>query len=226
MKIIKVLPNDRLIVQFQDEFKYEKEIHWNNFQRGTVKNPYDKTLYDIGYLGVGKYKAFIDNKAHKTIEYSFWINIMERCYSEKRRHRYKTYEDCYMVKEWCNFQNFAQWVEGNYYKVEGERMQIDKDILFSGNNEYAPDKCLIVPQRINMMFMKKAKTKDIDLPNAIYRCKNGYKASYGGKALGVFKTVNDAVNAHDGAMRVHIKQVVEEYGNKLPPKVREALLNW
>jgi len=226
MKIIEELDGGKCVVEFQDDFKFHKEICNTNFISGNVKNPYDKTLYNIGYLGVGKYNTFGKNKSRKTTAYIFWFNLMERCYSEKRRDKHMTYTDAYLSDEWHNFQNIAAWVDENYYEVKGERMHLDKDILVKGNRVYSPDTCLIVPQRINMMFMTKEKNRDPDLPNAIYRCVNGFQASYNGKSLGVFKTVEDAVTAHDSKKRIHIKQVVEEYGDILPPKVREALLRW
>lgn len=35
---------------------------------------------------------------------------------------------------------------------------------------YSPETCLLIPQRINMIFMEKSKGKDSDLPNCIRRC--------------------------------------------------------
>ena len=226
MKIIKELPNGKCIVEFQDDFKFQKEINNTNFMSGNVSNPYDKTLYGIGYLEVGKYNTFGDNKSRKTIPYIFWFNLMERCYSEKRRDEHMTYKDVYLCDEWCDFQKFAAWVDDNYYNVEGERMHLDKDILIKGNKIYSPDTCLIVPQRINMMFMSKKKSRDSDLPNTIYRCAKGYKASYNGKSLGVFKTSEEAIQERDKAKRIHIRNIAEEYKDRISEKVYNALYKW
>ena len=56
--------------------------------------------------------------------------------------------------------------------------------------------------------------------------KQKYRARYNGKELGVFTTVEDAKSAHDEAKRKHIREVAEEYKNKIPTKVYDALLNW
>ena len=115
MRIIKVLPNDKIIVQFQDEFSCTKEVHWNNFKRGTVKNPYDRTNCGVGYMGEGKYKSVKANGRH-TREYSTWNDMIVRCYKEKTRHLHPAYEDCTVCKEWHNFQTFCDWYFKNYYE--------------------------------------------------------------------------------------------------------------
>lgn len=224
MKIIEVLENDRIIVQFQDEYKHEKEVHWNNFKRGTIKNPYDRSIWGVGYIGEETEPHCI--KGVCIPSFGAWTNMIERCYADNLRHKHPAYKDCIMCDEWHNYQNFRKWYDENIYYVNNERMHIDKDILFKENNLYSPYTCLIVPQRINMIFMKKPKTRDIDLPNTIYRCVGGYTASYNGKSLGVFKTLKEAVYTHGYNQRIHILKVVEEYRDKLTPKVYNALINY
>jgi hypothetical protein len=209
MKIIKVISNDKLIIQFQDEHKFEKEVFWQNYKRGTVKNPYDKIILNRGYIGVGKYKSRDENNKI-TEQYNAWSNILLRCYSDKHRYLFESYPECEISEEWCNFQTLAEWYDENKYPVEG-RLHVDKDVLVKGNKIYSPDTCLLLPQRINMIFMEKPKTRDKDLPNTIYRCSKGFQASYNGKSLGVFETVDGAITAHDNMMRIHIKEVAEEY---------------
>jgi hypothetical protein len=223
MEIVKVLKYPKIVIRFNDKFKLEKEVYSNNFKNGTVKNPYDISVLGKGYIGDGKYLTKNSN-GKRTVEYSIWTSMMDRCYGE--REQYPVYIDCEVCEEWHNFQNFAEWYEINYYKVGNERMHLDKDILVKRNRLYSPETCMIVPQRINMIFMTKEKGIDADLPNAINRSGKGYISSYNGKYLGDFETLEEAINEHDRVKRIHIKQVVKEYGDKLPPKVQNALLNW
>jgi hypothetical protein len=53
----------------------------------------------------------------------------------------------------------------------------------NGNKIYSPETCLLVPQRINMIFMSKGRTTDIDLPTGIRRVDSGYYVSYNNKYL-------------------------------------------
>lgn len=224
MKIIKYNSSSDVIVEFQDEHKFKTKTTYSNFNRETIINPYDKSVCDIGYIGEGKY-SYQSNGEVNTV-YDIWKNMLRRCYSDKLRWKFPAYEGCEMCDEWLNLQNFCEWYFENYYDVgDGGRMHIDKDILFKGNNLYAPDKCLIVPQRINMLFIEK-KNK-WNLPSGISLSKTGkYITKYNTKHLGTLNTLEEAILAHDTEKRNSIKDVVAEYGNKLPDEVISALLAW
>ena len=54
MKIIAYRRNNDIDIEFQDEYHYVKNTTYTNFKGGNVTNPYDKDLFGIGYLRVGK----------------------------------------------------------------------------------------------------------------------------------------------------------------------------
>lgn len=224
MKIIRYYLSSDITVKFLDEYGFEMDNTYSNFSRGTIKNPYDKFVWNHGYIGVGKYKTNDGKTATK--EYQVWNNLMARCYSDKQRHLHPAYDGCTACDEWLNFQVFSQWYYDNFYQVGTERMHVDKDILVKGNKVYSPETCIFVPQRINMIFMEKEKKRDKDLPNTIYRCKTGYRASYNGKTLGIFKTLGEAIESHDHAKKIHIKQIANEYKNVIPLDLYEALYRY
>lgn len=223
MKIINVLPDDKIIVQFQDEFACTKEVHWNNFKKGNVMNPYDRKNGGVGYIGEGKYKTKVNGR--NTRIHNTWNDMLSRCYSETKRNQYIAYENCDVCEEWHNFQVFAKWYEENYYSIGNGRMHLDKDIIYKENYLYAPERCIFVPQKINMIFMQKP--NKFNLPSGISLTDtNKYHSSYNGKGLGNYDTLEDAIFIHDEAKRKHIKTIVNEYGTSLPDRVRNALLNW
>jgi hypothetical protein len=223
MKVVKVLPNDKVLIEFEDWKKYQKEILWTNFKSGNVKNPYDKIRYGVGYMGAGEYKVESILGIHDK-SYDTWQNMLERCYSEKHREKHSAYNDCTVCEKWHNYQNFAKWYKKNEYPIDG-RLHLDKDILKEGNTVYAPEFCLLVPQRINMIFM--SKSRNDDLPNAIKMNIGGtYTSHYNGKRLAKVETLEEAIRLHDEAKRKHIKQVAEEYKDKIPKKLYKALINW
>jgi hypothetical protein len=223
MKIIRYNTSSDITVEFQDEHKYQLNTTYGNFTK-SINNPYDIRVCGKGYIGEGKYSYQNDNKVNTV--YDIWKNMLRRCYSDRLRWKYPAYEDSEMIDEWLNLQNFCEWYFDSYYDVgDGSRMHIDKDILFKNNKLYSPETCLIVPQRMNMIFMTKSR-KD-DLPNGISHNTSGtYASYYNGKRFGTYKTLDEAVEEHNKQKRIHIRQVVEEYGNKLPQKVINALLNW
>lgn len=143
MKIVRYGSYDDIDVEFLDEHHYIKEHQtYSNFKRGQIKNPYDRTLFGVGYIGVGEYKAKIKGKM--TDAYEKWTGIMERCYLNPEKYP-AYYGKCIVCEEWHNFQNFAEWFEENKYYVSDSRLNIDKDILFPKCNIYSPKTCLLVP---------------------------------------------------------------------------------
>lgn len=219
MKIIVYRSNNDIDIEFLDDFHYVKEHQtYSNFSRGVIKNPYDRTLYGVGYLGVGKYKARQNANKMETA-YQTWKSMIERCYHNDGIFP-SYYGKCEICEEWHNYQTFAEWFEKNRYECSG-RLHIDKDILHPNCNLYSPENCLLVPQRINMLFMNRQNDKG--LPNGIEKCANGYSAKYNGKELGVYKTLDEAFSVYANYKEKVIKEIANEYRNVISQKVYEAL---
>jgi len=223
MKIVEYDGYNHVIVEFLDEYHYRLHTTYTNFKRQQALNPYDKSVFGVGYLGEGKYSTGTSKK--RSQEHRVWRCMLERCYSEKYKEDNKAYYGIATVcDEWKCFQRFAKWYNDNKYEVDG-RLHLDKDILFRGNKIYSPDTCLLVPQRINMLFVTRPNRNG--LPNGVWIEKSGkYSASYNGKKLGRFNSIQDAEEAHYKAKKEAIKKVAKEYQEIIPQKVYEALLNW
>lgn len=220
MKIIRYSSCDDIDVQFQDEFGYVKTTTYSNFKVGSIKNPYDKTLFGIGYMGVGKYMAKINGKM--TNAYEAWTGIIVRCYAKPKKYP-AYYGLCTVCDEWLCYQNFAEWYEENKYKVVG-RLHVDKDILFPNLSVYSSKTCLLVPQRINMLFTNKPNSRG--LPNGIIKYKKGYLAKYNGEELGIYPTVEEAYRVYADRKEKIIKNIADEYREVIPEKVYKALYNY
>lgn len=219
MIIVAARKRSDIDVQFLDERKYIKEhATYNNFKKGQIKNPYDKTVYGIGYIGVGKFHPDEGDRR----EYVTWRNMLRRCYYDKEN--FPSYYNIVTVcDEWHNFQNFGDWYEENYYECEG-RLHLDKDILLPGNKIYSPSTCLLVPQKINMIFMEHKRNKD-GLPEGISLAQNRkYVSQYQGKYLGTYDNLDAAVDIHNKAKQDFIKEIAEEQKEIIPLKVYEALI--
>ena len=187
-------------------------------------------MMSIGSIGKGEYNSIKDSKA-----YMVWKGMLDRCYNEKYRNKYRTYIDCEVCEEWLCFQNFAEWFYENYYEIEGEEIHLDKDILMKGNKMYSPDTCIFVPKRINSLFTKCDRARG-SLPVGVrYRrdtnkfrveCstqKNGVKHRV---SLGQYDTVEEAFEVYKQFKENYIKEVAEEYKNKIPVKLYEALIDY
>lgn len=148
MWILKYNKANDIIVQF--ESGYVVKSKYINFMDGKIRDPYTISIYRHGYMGCGKYKTVHNGKHTKA--YRVWASMLERCYSNSER--LPSYEDCTVCVEWHNYQNFAKWFDDNYYKIEGERIELDKDILYDNNKIYSPFTCVFTPGDINLMFRK------------------------------------------------------------------------
>ena len=223
MKIIAYRGNSDIDVEFLDTHHYVfQHAIYQNFKTGTIKNPYDKTVYGKGYIGEGKYVGWVNG--NHTEEYEIWKGILKRCYSESQKDVFNSYFNISEVcDEWLNFQNFAEWYHTHKYECDG-RLHIDKDIKYPGNKLYSPYHCLLTPQRINMLFMNKPNNRG--LPNGIKKYKSGYLAKYNQEELGIYPTVEEAYAVYSDAKKKAIIAIANEYRGKIPEELYNALLNY
>lgn len=234
MKIIKYDSCKNIIIEFQDKYKAKIHTSYQAFEKGGVKNPYHKSIYNIGYIGEGKYKTHKNRK--QTNAYNYWIKMLMRCYDPYFINKEPTYIDCYVCDEWLCFQNFAEWFYKNYYKIEGQRMELDKDILCKGNKIYSPKTCIFVPQRINSLFVNQNRKRG-KYPIGIYYHKKSNKFhskcsildKYNKtktKSLGYYDTSIEAFLVYKQFKENYIKQVADEYKDIIPQKLYDVMYRY
>ncbi len=223
MKIIRYSNQNDIDIMFLDEHNYVK-IHntYSNFKTGSIMNPFDKNVYDIGYIGLGDHAIKVG--IEKTQPYRVWHELIARCYVDKKKEKYPSYYEISTVcQEWKCYQRFADWYENEVYECEG-RLHLDKDILYPGNKVYSPYTCLLVPQRINMLFSNKP--NKLGLPNGIGKNSCGYWAKYNQKELGTYKTILEAYSVYAYEKEKAIKKIADEYKDVIPEKVYKALYDY
>ena len=237
MKVIVYNHCSDIIVEFQDEYKAKVHTEWKHFKKGGVKNPYFPMVYEKGYIGTGKY----NRKEYPEI-YVMWSGMLRRCYSKEEKFKYSKYNNCYVCEEWHNFQNFAKWYEENYYEINNDFMCLDKDILYKNNKMYSPKNCIIVPNRINVLFTKSdIKRGEYPIGVTLY-----YDKKYGYKKLqskcSVLNEENKKYIKHLGCFPLdrpfqafycykqfkenYIKQIADEYKNLIPKELYDALYRY
>ena len=225
MEIVEYENANSIMVGF---FNNEPLVHTSHykFRKGEVKSVYDKTVYGVGYLGIGSYN--INENGVTSKKYKVWNSMIQRCYDFKFQENSPTYKGCAVIDEWHNFQNFAKWYDENYYEVEGYIMHLDKDILYKGNKIYSPSTCVFTPNTINILFIEN--TKKSKLPIGVAKNKNKYTANCtmgkGRSNLGSFRTPNEAFNVYKEYKEMCLKQVADEYKDKIPQKLYDAIYNY
>jgi len=226
MTIIEYKTNNNLLVKFENGYVV-KNNYWN-FTKGNIVSPYEKRNCGVGYLSEGIHENIINNI--KTQEYSLWANMLKRCYHYNVGKRNYVYKDCSVCEEWYNFQNFAEWYKKNFYQIENEKMELDKDILVKGNKIYSPVTCIFVPRIINTLFTKSNKTRG-KYPIGVSSVGNKYVSNCNiprqpQKYLGKFSSIEEAFQAYKQFKEVVIKEIAEKYRNQIPEKLYNALLEY
>ena len=211
-----------IIVQFENGYK--SKSRYDHFIKGSIKSPYDKSVFGVGYLGEGKYSNLNSN------QHNIWQSMLNRCYYPNALKRNPTYIGCTVADEWHNYQNFAKWYDENYYEIEDQQTQLDKDILYKGNKLYSPETCIFVPEKINTIFTKSNAKRgaypigvSAHKDNYQSRCKdNNDKSIY----LGLYNTPEEAFSEYKKYKEQLIKKLANDYKTVIPVKLYNALYNY
>ena len=233
MKIIKYNNHHDILIKFLDDMGAIVKGDYSTFKKGLIKNPYHKTMLDIGYIGE---TTIMNENNIKKKSYYCWKGMMSRCYYNEFHKKQPTYIGCSVCEDWHCFATFEKWFNENYYEIEGEEMQLDKDILCHNlkieNKIYSPETCVFLPRKFNNLFeRKKSNKKNKDLPKGVTFKHGKYVAqfSFDNKEngyLGRFDTPEKAFECYKEAKENEIKRIANEYKDKIPQILYEAMYNY
>lgn len=231
--IIEYINCNNITIKFENGY-IKSNLSYSNIIKNKIKSPYDKTTCGVGFIGEGEAPlTIIDNEI--SVPYGFWLNMIKRCYSEKVTCNRPTYKNCTVCEEWHNYNSFYLWYKTNYYEIEGEKMCLDKDILHKGNKVYSPSTCIFVPSRINSLFVSCNKRRGKYPIGVSYNKNNNkYVAQYSKKVnsdnkhivIGQHDTIEQAFNSYKMGKEKYIKQVADEYKDKIPKKLYDAMYTY
>ena len=142
MEVVEVINSSKIKVRFFNT-GYEVYAKATAIRSGMIKDVYAPLVCTVGYIGTGKYVSKLGGKGTKS--YQTWHSMLQRCYDDRALARVPSYIGCTVIKEWHNYQVFAEWF--NTYYIEG--YELDKDIKVPGNKVYGPDTCMFVAQAEN-----------------------------------------------------------------------------
>lgn len=147
-KIIEYRNAHDITIQFLDEYGYIKRTGY----RDNPKNPYDKTISGVGFLGQ-RSNGEVPSKTKYKREYKHWISMIGRCYGKNRKGT--SYEFCTMDERLLNFgyfidniihiDNYEEWL-----KNPQDCWHIDKDSKIPGNKHYSIENCTFLRNKDNV----------------------------------------------------------------------------
>lgn len=228
MEIIEDYGYNKITVQLNDG-TILKNRGYDKVVKGTIKNPFHKSIHGEGYLGIGRHKTKVGGKMTKM--YYVYCDMFKRCYSENSRKKNKTYIDCKVGDNFRCYQDFGDWFEENYKPEYMKGWALDKDILFKGNKIYSPETCCFVPREINNLFIK-CKNIRGDYPIGVFYSKSNGKfeancmINGNQMPLGTFDTPEEAFQAYKVAKELNIKRVANKYRGQITEQCYWALMNY
>ena len=241
MTVVDYIDCSHIFVMFDDGYNTIIPCRWDAFKDGLIKDPYYPSVVGVGIKG-NKYPLTYGNGVC-TKEYKLWYLMLLRCYGEKWRSVHPTYKDVTCCDEWLLFDNFYEWLHSqeNFKKwLNGGKWSLDKDILIKGNKIYSPETCCLVPEHVNLLFIKNDADRG-NLPIGVsysnkkkrYIAKHIYKKSQiDNKCVYTnyyYPTPEDAFYlGYKPAKEKYIKQIAQEEFDKgnITEKCYNAMINY
>ncbi len=198
------------------------EYQVSAIKNGSIKYPFYPSVDGVGYFGIGKYVAKINNERTKI--YQLWASMIKRCYSSIYKKNNPCYNEVTVCDEWHNFQTFAEWAEKNY--VEG--YVLDKDLLIKGNKIYSSETCCFIPQELNKFLTNIKKTNKSGYVGVCWHKQSGkWEAKINidkkRKTLGRFTNPEDAAKAYQEARVIEVNKLKELYKDILPKNIIDSI---
>jgi len=196
---------------------------------GRVKSHYANSVFGVGTVEL---ETTIDENGKPLNSYKCWASMIARCYSANYQAKSPSYIGCSVSKSWLTFGNFKKFYDANYYKIEGQKTCLDKDILVKGNKIYSEETCVFAPSNINALFVKCNSHRNLLPIGCCYdttydkyqsQCNNSSK---GLQYLGMFNTPIEAFNAYKVYKEDFIKEMANMYKGQIPNNLYIAMMNY
>lgn len=130
VRVIDYKRSNEVLIEFQDEHKYQVWVAWKNLKRGSIRNPFHISVYGIGYGGV-----LPDGTLPKSSDraYKVWKSMLERCYSGYEK--FKSYENVTVCERWHCYANFYEdlpKIKNYEYWLNNpkQRISLNKDMYY------------------------------------------------------------------------------------------------
>ncbi|HKL99225.1 MAG TPA: hypothetical protein VJZ06_04910 [Mobilitalea sp.] len=160
-----------------------------------------------------------------------WRGMISRCKYASYNNSLAAYVGCSVCEEWQEYKNFEKWCLNNLYNCNGEKLELDKDLMVKGNRVYSPETCCFLPKRINLLIKSRRAFKNGMPPGVSWP---GTRAdsfvvhiSLGGQKIN--KTFNDKYVAFDyykEKKENYVKSVAQNYKQFLPENIFVALMTF
>ena len=169
----------------------------------------NKLIYGVGVNDLG-YRTQVQEEATKNggkrireivfrcKYYAAWVNMLERCYSEKYLEINPSYIGASVCSEWLSASVFKKWME----QQDWSGKCLDKDIVVPKSKLYSPETCAFVLQATNKFVVVSDASRgaypvgvNLFKPTGKYRARCGNPFTGKQESLGYFSTPEEAHEA-------------------------------
>lgn len=171
-----------------------------------------KLVYSIGRKAAGLPTGSYRNgrNVHCPI-YGRWHGMLMRCYSERYQLRFPSYVGCFVAEQWHEFGEFRAWM----LEQPWQGNELDKDLLFPGNKEYSPERCIFIPNWLNSALVEQQSRRGA-WPLGVWKTPPGrFSATINrngkSRAFGLFDTPEEAHKAYRKEKAMKLTQIMERY---------------
>lgn len=184
-----------------------------------------KLIYGVG-VNDADYSVQVRVKGGKTLHcpfYTVWVGVLRRCYSERWKAKYPTYQDCTVSDDWLTFSNFKRWMESQDWQDK----VLDKDILITDNKRYSPETCVFITSNVNK-FCNENKAVRGEWPIGVSMYEHGFHArakNVQTNKLEYLGTYSNAEEAHEVWLAFKLKQAHILASKQTDERVAKALID-
>ncbi len=227
MTIVDYIDSKHIVIEFNDRYKTHKIDEYTDFKKGNIQNPSVNVLYR-------KFIAYKDDIKQNPLAFEKYRAMADRCYGDQTGNN-KVYKGCQICEEWYQFENFVKWFNENYYQIENETMELDKDI-FGNGKLYSPQNCVFITHKLNSWFTRTRTKKrprtllaqTLPIGVTIHKTKNGtirYRVVDLPKNQ-LFDDINEARKAYCNFINQQYKDYANIHKTQLPKKLYDYLVNY
>lgn len=227
-KVIEYINSRKVVIEHLDRYAHRATVQAYNLRRGQVKNPFNPSVYGVGFIGCGSHSpsvSCVDQPA-----YVSWHGIMQRCYRPTEHDRSPTYAGRTVHPDWHNFQVFAEWFYAQP-NSQTKGFDLDKDLIVFGSKIYSEETCSFVPHHINSLLIDCGASRG-NWPQGVTldkRCGtfiSQIKIKGVHTNLGRYSCPQAAHRRYVEVKAEYVRAMAEEYKPLLHPKVYHNLKSW
>lgn len=226
---------DEIVTHFSNVSRQMVSLVTLRYKKSADRATYQKILEAKSALKEAKYtkKYGLPSKVNKRLQ-SIWAGMNQRCGNKSGRA--PAYTD--VTNEFTSYEEFAVWAAGQIgFDMDG--WEIDKDVLIKGNRVYGPNTCIFLPVELNVLFVGSLAysrrgaypvgvTRFVQANGTVQfraqmvRTEDGKRVRY----LGSFRTPEEAFQCYKKAKEARVRELAEQYKDKIDPRAYEALMKW